>query len=389
MGACNSSRRTDRDTSAGQVIENGSPRWTAADAWRLPALPQVTIGEANGAPEYALSNVVGAVRLSNGHIVLANRGTNDLRYFDSSGRYVRTVGREGNGPGEFRWIDAIANAGDTVLVWDAFARRLSRFESTGNFASSTSLALLVLAFPVLIGFLGDGSMLLRRQGGADDNARHEGEYVDSVTYLRFSGRTGAPVGMLGPYFGGELFRAVAGRNHMSGHVIFGKRGLVATTSTGIYTVETDRFAATFHTPAGTPVRKVLHPHTPVRATAADIATQREAQAQGDEEVTRLSLQLTAAQRRLRETLPHRAILPAITELRVDRQDNLWIRAYAPPGAPSAAWSVFDAEGDWLGVVAIPAELQVLEIGDDWILARHVDPLEGVERVVLYALHKPH
>ncbi|HVH13587.1 MAG TPA: hypothetical protein VM759_11065, partial [Longimicrobium sp.] len=295
----------DRNASSGQVIENSAPRWSAEDAWRMDSVPRVTIGEANGAPEYALSNVVGAVRLSNGHIVLANRGTNELRYYDAHGRHVRTAGRDGDGPGEFRWIDAIANAGDTALVWDAFARRLSRFDDTGDFTSSTSLATLELPFPVLIGFLGDGSMLLRRRGGADDNAAHEGEYVDSVTYLRFSGRTGASIGMLGPYFGGELFRAVVGRNHMSGHVIFGKHGLVATTATGVYTAETDRFAATFHTPAGIPVRTVVRPHTQVRATAEDIAAQRDERAQGDEEITRMSPQLAAAQRLLRETLPHR------------------------------------------------------------------------------------
>lgn len=370
------------------MVESGAPLWRAADAWRLDSIPELAIGEATGAAEYELSNVVGGLRLSDGHVVIANRGTNDLRYYDAQGKHLRTAGREGNGPGEFRWIDAIGRSGDTVLVWDAFARRVSRFRDGGTFAGSTSLARLDLPFPVLLGFLGDGSMLLRRRGDADEDEVHEGEYVDSVAYLRYSSETGAQIGTLGPYFGGELFRAAAGRNYMSDHVIFGRRGLAGTAAAGFYRAETDRFAATFHALDGTPVRTIRRPHSPTRATVADIAAQREASAHGDEEITRMSPQMATAQRHLRETLPHRSTRPALTDLRVDRQDNLWLRAYVPPDAAAAEWSVFDPQGHWLGDVAVPADLEVLEIGDSWILGKRSDPLDGVERVVLHRLRKP-
>lgn len=387
-GACGAAPDPDSTSRAGSVVESKVPRWTAENAWQLDTVPEVSIGERSGAAEYALSNVVGGVRLSDGGIVIANRGTRDLRYYDAQGKHVRTAGREGNGPGEFRFLDAIGRARDTVLVWDAFARRVSRFDGSGAFAGSTSLPRLDLPFPVLLGFLGDGSMLLRRRGDSDENVDREGEYVDSVTYLRFSARTGAQLTVLGPYLSGELFRAVANRHYRTEHVIFGERSLVATGDSGFYQVETHRLAATFHSPDGTPVRTARRVHVPARATAADIAAQREELERGDDEITRMSPQMAAAQQRLIETLPHRPNLPAVTAIHVDRQDNLWLRAYVPPGAPAAEWSIFDPQGQWLGIVAVPADFHVLEIGENWMLARRVDPLDGVERVVLHRLRKP-
>lgn len=388
-GACDTAPHPDSVPRTGAVVESEVPRWDAASAWQLDTVPEVTIGEPDGAAEYALSNVIGGARLSDGRTVIANRGTHDLRYYDAHGKHLSTAGREGDGPGEFRFIDAIGRAGDTILVWDAFARRVSRFGGSGAFAGSTALTRLELPFPVLLGFLGDGSMLLRRRGSdLDQDVNREGEYVDSVTYLRFSARTGAQIGVLGPYLSGEMFRAVASRHYRTDHVIFGKRGLVAAAGSGFYQAETDRFAATLHAPDGTPVRTVRRPHASPRATAADVAAQRERLEGGDDEITRMSPQMAAAQRRLMETLPHRSTLPAISGIHVDRQDDLWLRAYVPPDASTAEWSVFDPRGQWLGIVAVPADFRVLEIGEDWMLAMRTDSLDGVERVVLHRLHKP-
>ena len=386
--ACDATQRPASTRPTGTVVESSVPRWSVGNAWQLDTAPEVKIGERDGAPEYALSNVVGGVRLSDGRIVVANRGTHDLRYYDARGKHLRTAGGEGEGPGEFRFIDAIGIERDTVMVWDAFARRVSRFHGNGSFGGSTTLEGLDLPFPVLLGTWDDGSLLLRRRGDADLDVDREGEYVDSVTYLRFSTATGAQIAVLGPYLSGEMFRAVASRHYQVGHVIFGKRSFVATADGGFYQAETDRFAATLHTPDGTPVRTVRRPHAPLRATVADVAAQREKLEQGDDEITRMSPRMAAAQRRLIETLPHRPTLPAITGIHGDRRDNLWLRAYVPPDASAAEWSVFDPRGHWLGIVNVPADFHVLGLGDGWMRARTTDPLAGVERVVLHRLRKP-
>jgi hypothetical protein len=387
VSACDVASDADAAAPAGQLVESRAPRWSAAEAWRLDAEPEVTIGEADGAAEYALDGVVGAARLSDGCIVIANFNTHDLRYYNARGRHVRTVGRRGDGPGEFRLVRGIGVIRDTVLVWDPFANRVSRFDAAGAFAGSTSMDIREMVLPNLIGFLEDSSLLIRHDPNGEDEKR-EGEYATSVVYLRFSTGTGARIATLGPYFGAEIFTATANRNWMSKFVIFGNRSIVASARTGFYRAESDRFEATFYTPDGTPARTIRLPHTPVRATAADVAAQREAMGDGKEEILQTAPDMAAAQRRLMENIPHRATVPALTQLRVDRRDNLWIRAYVPPDATKAEWSVFDPQGHWLGVVEIPADLEVLEIGDDYLLAKTTDPTDDVERVVLHRLRKP-
>lgn len=387
LGACDVAAEADAAAPAGALVESRAPRWGQADAWRLDPAPEATIGTADGAPEYALANVVGAARLSSGRIVIANFTTLDLRYYDAWGRHVRTVGRKGNGPGEFRLVRGIGVVRDTVLVWDPFANRVSRFDGTGTFAGSTSIDISELVLPNLIGFLGDGSLLIRHDPNGERENR-EGENASSVVYLRFSSETGARISTLGPYFGSEVFTARAGRNWMSDHVIFGRRSFVASTRTGFHRAVSDRFEATFFAADGAPLRTIRRPYTPVRATAADVGAKRDAMEETGEEILRMDSDMATAQRRLMETIPHRSTLPAISQIRVDREDNLWMQAYVPPDADAAEWSVFDPEGHWLGVVAVPANLEVLEIGDDYLLGKTVDPSDDVERVVLHRLRKP-
>ncbi|HEX6040776.1 hypothetical protein [Longimicrobium sp.] len=389
VGACDATPDADATEPAGRLVESRAPRWTQADAWRLDPQPALTIGEADGeAAEYALDGVVGAARLSDGRIVIATRKTFDLRYYDARGHHLRSTGSKGDGPGEFRVILGIGRDRDTILVWDPFASRVSRFDPSGAFAGSTSISGAEMRFLNFAGFLNDGSVLLRPLQEAKTDEFREGEYVDSAKYLRFSTRTGAQLSAPGPYFGSESFKAVVNRFYMSNVVIFGRQSFVATADSAFYRAESDRFQATFHRPDGSPVRTARRPYTPTRASSADVAAQLETLAADDEELMQMSPQTAAAQRRLAENIPHRSTLPAITQLRVDREDNLWIRAYVPPGAEAAEWSVFDPEGHWLGIVRVPANLEVLEIGDDYVLARTVDPLDDVERVVLHRLHKP-
>jgi hypothetical protein len=47
----------------------------------------------------------------------------ELLVFDSRGEYLRTVGRRGQGPGEYIWIDKIVVVGDRIHLFDALGRR--------------------------------------------------------------------------------------------------------------------------------------------------------------------------------------------------------------------------------------------------------------------------
>jgi hypothetical protein len=81
-----------------------------------------------------------------------------------------------------------------------------------------------------------------------------------------------------------------------------------------------------------------------------------------------------------------AFQPSYDRLLLDRGGNLWVRHYSLAPQEDAEWTVFDPDGRWLGVVGMPAELTVKEIGLDYVLGVWTDEL-GVECVQLHVLTK--
>jgi hypothetical protein len=78
--------------------------------------------------------------------------------FDSSGRFVRTLGRIGDGPGELRVPSSLAiDRGDSITVVDARSSKLSVFEPGGRFAHS--LTILPTATLFAAAFLPSGSLV--------------------------------------------------------------------------------------------------------------------------------------------------------------------------------------------------------------------------------------
>lgn len=69
-----------------------------------------------------------------GRIYMADRPNDRVVVFDSSGRYAGTLGRSGEGPGEFRNpVAGTVDPSGSLVVWDNGRRVLSRWSSGGDF----------------------------------------------------------------------------------------------------------------------------------------------------------------------------------------------------------------------------------------------------------------
>lgn len=112
------------------------------------ATPLLDLGVADGEDPLIFSGIVGAVRLSDGRIVVANGATSELRFFGPDGAHLATVGRSGEGPGEFRALAWLGTApGDTLLVYDARLRRFSRLDARGTFIDAFPVSGVFLPYP--------------------------------------------------------------------------------------------------------------------------------------------------------------------------------------------------------------------------------------------------
>lgn len=69
-----------------------------------------------------------------GLVYIVDAGDDQIKVFDRSGKYVRTIGRRGRGPGDLLRPSAVAFDNDNnILVADDFNRRIQAFDPKGNY----------------------------------------------------------------------------------------------------------------------------------------------------------------------------------------------------------------------------------------------------------------
>jgi hypothetical protein len=372
-----------RDSAGVQIVENTGYRWPDGRGWRLSDEPSVDIGVLDGDPDYQLFRVVRAVRLSDGRLVVANSGTNELRFYDPSGTYVATSGRKGGGPGEFGGLSWVGTSeDDSTLAYDWPNRRISVFDADGGFVRGFVLRELSHAPPNHIhpALLGDGSLLIGAQRFFTSGPLTTGVYHDTIYHLVFDGE-GVLADTVGRHAGAEFYVAALGEHIDLMPLPFGRSAHAAAWRGGFFFGTGASYEIAYYSRTGDLVRLTKKTHTPTRVTPAYIRRYIEGQLEGidDEDERRFMESLFA-------DVPFPETMPAYRDLLVDSEGYLWVQEYQLPGAEQLRWTVFDPEGVVLGVVETPTDLRIYQIGSDFVLGRWTDDLD-VEHVRLYQLLK--
>jgi len=378
-----------RDSAGIQIVESFAPVWTKASAWRLGEAPLLDLGRLDGPDETQFFRVVGGARLSDGSFVLGSIGSHDLRRFTAAGEHLWTVGREGEGPGEFAGLmRLVAGAGDTVLTYDFRQRRFSRFAPNGTFLDARPLeGASEAGFAFVESLLPDGTAVFTWSAfNRDGGPPAEGEISRDTLSVQVLPAAGDTVYELGLFLGDE--RVVLQSGEVEGgfsitisSTTFGRSTRITGGVSGIWIGDTDRFEIRRYSLDGqlqTLVRRSLDPIV-VDDALVERAMAEELEGADDDQRRQI--------RRRWESSPLPPTLPAFETLQVDRTGNLWVSLYPLPGAHERTWSVFDADGAWLGDVTFPDRFRPLEIGDDYVLGRFSDELD-VEHVQIWELVKP-
>jgi hypothetical protein len=373
-----------RDSAEVRIVESRAESPGEAPAWQVDEEQGMRIGVAEGAAEYQLGGVRGAVRLREGGVVIANSQMSALRYYDSAGRFAWAVGRDGSGPGEFKALDGLAAyRGDSVAVWDRALWRLTVVGPDGGVGRTVNVHGLNSVVARLRGALSDGSFVLAAAGSAEDFLRNDpGERRDSVSYLRFT-PDGVLADTLDRRAAEEYVTARSGHHILIRPVLFGRDSHVAVGGDRVFVGQSDEFRIDVMDRDGTQVMSIRRTGELRTPTRQELARARsEADAAGDAHV-----RTTGASGSPRtEPLPARATVPAFDRLIVDQENHLWVRDFLVSPTDSSRWSVYASEGHRVATVQTPPGVEIYQVGSDWILGRGRDDLD-VEIVLLYRLRR--
>lgn len=359
---------------------------------RLDPAPILSLGDDESGTTFG--TVAGAIRLSDGSVVVADGKGRELRLFDATGRLIRPIARTGEGPGDLKRFGGLVRLpGDTVLLGDLQLSRLTRFSPSGLLVRTTPVNRLptvrhdslVSYTPVvlLLGAFSDGTMLGSYTGMRVNPPT--GLYRDTLNLVRVT--SSGQVATIGAVHVGEsyVFESSATRLLSSDNRPFTARGTVAAGRTSFWYHDGRAFELREFAPNGalkTIVRltRKLEPVTPreIDAFRANLIASAKAEKEFEPGSRARSVeQATLIGKWLSFPPSH----PAFTGLLVASNGEVWAREYGD-STKAQRWNIFTPTGALVATIEIPVGVEPLEIGRDYLLAKFRDD-DDVESVRVY------
>jgi hypothetical protein len=387
-------------TVASVLAACSSPDDAAVDPFDTTALSRIPLTEQATIESESLNQVDGAIVLSTGEVAVANNHS-EILVFGPQGDLRRTIGRSGGGPGEFRFLMAIAGLdGDRIFTWDPAQARVTVFRPNGALEYTTTPQGLDLARirATFVGAFGDGSFVLEDRSGSGAGLDvPDGLRRDTISYLLFA-RSGALIRTVGTFVRHERYYSTgAGYKRYlldaSVHAVLTKGLLLVGESDAITFARFDSSGA---------VRPTLTLNrNPRPVTESDIeagwrewADQRalakeqlmaQAAVMLDEAAVldlrkRIRAEVDDELADAKKTIEPATYLPAYESIAVGSDGALWLEDYLSPTMEVSRWVLMDAEFSPAAWIELQPNETFLTAGPGVVVIVRKDALD-VESVV--------
>lgn len=349
-----------------------------APLWRVDTAAVLRLGGDGG--DLDLFGVTATLQAADGSIVVADRGNHRILFFNRSGELERSIGREGEGPGEFKSINVLSLAwSDSLLVWDGRLRRLSVLDPSGVFVRSLPLQTTdSVPFASVVDVYADGSLVANGFVDTGDTPITTGRRSYEVPVYHFD-RDGVFIQRTGRFPTGESYFEALNGGFRVGPALFGATALRAAAGNRLLAASADRYELRFYEPSGelSLVVRDVSEAVPVAADTRSLEIERLVDDAPRNERAWVSSILDVM-----EVPP---TLPAIRSVFADRAGNVWVEPFVP-GKPSTAvvWRVFASDGALQRRVELPGGFKPMDAGSDFIVGVIKNEL-GVESVVRYVI----
>jgi hypothetical protein len=374
-------------------------RSAAPPVWgsNVSLAPLFSIGKLDGPPEYSFGIIDGIAVDRKNRFYLYDAKDGQVRAYDSTGKFVRAIGRKGDGPGEYRFVAAMDVVDDSLLAtYDPGSGQVTFFNPSGtvrrfirngrftNWADGWFAADASGLIYVRTNILAPGVAMENSEGpGAVTGAqfllyRSDGRLVDSVRIPNPPSRSPQPRAfyLMGPEGGSSNFlNEWMATPSPAGGVVYGYN---------------DAYRFGIKPPTG-PTRIVERPWVPVPVQGAE----RDNWIQWAD-FFRAQDARSGGPPRPPYEIPKTK--PAYKELFVDRDGRVWVSLFTAaerrddiPPRPAgdtrprliwrqrATYDVFDKGGAYLGRVTLPRSARVVAAQGDrvWVLSKDVDDVESI------------
>ena len=375
----------ERDSAGVVVATTLGTRARSPVGWVVDSVPEYQVGEVDGEEPYMFSRIVGARQLADGRVAVLDRSSCELRFFDADGVFLERTGGHGEGPGEFRGGRLAlctlvpSQHPDSLFGWDG--ANLSVFDDRGRFSRRHRLVWpsgrVRLVAGVADGFVAVGRNRYGPQRGDRLTELYDYAMLEPETRRLAWEKIGLPAQR--QYTVPLTMTAIV-------PMPFDIRPSAAMARDGLYMTlgenqgpEIRQYGAEGHLsrivrlaePLGAPTREDIHSLAEFTLAPHEMAD---------------SVRAWASQR-LRSrysSLPLPEIIPVFSRLIVDDEGWLWAELYRYEVHAPVRWLVFDPDGEGVGSVDLPPDLDVRQIGRDFILGVWRDEL-GVQYVRRHAL----
>ena len=379
------------------------PLWGSDEGWTVESEPLLEIGTITGALEYQFTDVVAAVRLSNGDIVVAERAASELRSYDAAGNFLWRAGRSGEGPGEFRSLDFVGTtAGDSLVTYDGALLRVQLFDPQGRVARSYRVAITegeapgqVTLADKAVGVV-DGLLIMRFIDPGDEVPIGVVRWpLERVAALDLAdGGVRSLVVVPGEE---QVVRAREDEGLSQRTVVFFKGPEYGAAAGRLAVIDTGAWSVRLISPRDGATTAVLRREVaPREATNALF----ELHLDGIVKIAFADPDQTAPERiaglrRMWRGFPRAPHLPVLRSIHVDGTGHLWLQPYYVAGADPPPFEILAPDGTWLGSITLPPGLHrafiqyqahYMEIGDDYVLGVWTDELD-VQYVRMYRIDK--
>ena len=348
----------------------------------------VTVGGLGDDADEPLERVQAGLLLRSGQFVVLS-GWERLLFYTGDGRQMKVVGRDGEGPGEFRQATRLGLREDgDFWVWDLLLQRLSEFSSTGELLESRAVTHPELPAPQAFGLLDDGSVVASRTRVIrQEDRQRRGVWRNAIRYMRqttngdWSHVTEAP--------GMEMYSVDVGSRKSPARLLFGATTIGTVNGDLLYLVDTAEPSIVGMRGDGTVVTRI---HLGLEGGQIPVEIEEKERQKRTEryEYLRESPQLSQVYelwRQEAQAVPARDVLPPIRSIGSGVRDELWVQLEEGDEERSRRWLVLRPYEGTARLVRLPDGHRLLHAANSSVLTSSVGAL-GEYYVSVFELDEP-